>query len=102
MKRHEARVALARIVAKDALERFLDRHMSQYMSFGMANTCIEYIKYWLKPFFAQNDIEDVTVQEMKDIEHFYPRLYVTVIAKSQASYVNVDFKTTLGEDIYEN
>lgn len=103
MTRHEARVALAIHIANDALKRFLDKHMFQAPSFGMANTCAEYIKCWLKPFIMSNDIEVVKVQEMIDIDHLYPRLDVVIVPKrAMASYVKVDFKQTLREDIHEN
>ena len=105
MTQHEARVALARQIARDVFQYFFDINIignpiNQH-SYRTIVNCREYIIYWLKPFFVSNDIEDVKVRVLQDKDNFYPTIVIDVIAKNQASYVKIDFKTTFGEQLCE-
>lgn len=92
MTKHEARVALARHIAKDALKRFYDVYVYQLSNYySIEYICSKYVRYWLAPFFNSGDIEDVKVKAMLDKDNCYPTLAVTVIAKNQAQYINVDY-----------
>ena len=91
MTRHEARVALANLMAKDALGKFLDDNYYALLTNGMMCNCRERIAHCLKPFFVSNDIEDIVVKELRDKDNFYPVLVAKVIPTQQASYVQANF-----------
>ena len=90
MTKHEARVALARVLAKDLLQEYLNEIFNVQYNYNVVYSLSDCLKFYLRPFFESDDIEDVEVKEMKSIDHFYPILDVITMPKRRPIYVTLD------------
>ena len=91
MTKHEARVALARVFAKDLLQNKYKEIVHAQYCYNMSCSVSECLKFYLKPFFESDDIEDVKVEELRSIDNFYPQLNVVIMPKRKPVYVDLDF-----------
>lgn len=91
MSKHEARVALARALAKDLLQEKYKEIVHAQRCYKMYCSVSECLKFYLKPFFESDDIEDVKVEELRRIDNFYPQLNVIIMPKRKPVYVDIDF-----------
>lgn len=91
LQRHEARVKLARKIAKDAFDEYINGSAFSYLNVGYSIILREYLIFALKPFFMSNDIENIKVDKMRDKDYFYPIFNIIIIPK-QNIYVDMVIK----------